>query len=283
MSPAHVVVKMVYSGDLIRPMIDYRIVAESQDVLRPFIESQPLLEPLQERTGRKEEQILAEAQIGSRKPGSRFVRTYLITYYNPELGRTEVLEGREDIRIDDIAERVIEESVGSASIYPLYSFVAQPILRKQIVPWKLKRILDEREYGTPPTFGAPTAVSVRRAEAREKEIVAVKKADERAVEQSIVRMEEAGEKLGEEIVVFEETARAVKKGRDIRRLLGRLPPLSRARYLAALKRRFSKKRILQLLLRDISFLRAVKTKLEFFSLGDLLNILRIVKGHGKKR
>lgn len=288
MAHQKVMLRMAFSGDAIRPMIDYRIVVENESVLQPFMESQPLIEPLQEKL-KKEDQVLAEVHRGAEdvtavsKKGREMKRTYLITYYNPAMKKAEVLEAKTGIVIDDVAERVIEESVGTASIYPIYSFIAQPMIRREIVPWKLKKILDEREYGTPPDFGAPYVVSVGRIEKKKREIVALRKQDRKAVESAIIRMEKAGAKLAEEIVVFEEVVAAIKSGKVIRGRLRKLPQLSRARYLALLKKKFSVKRITAMLAQDISFLKAAKRKLDFFTGGDLLNILRMVKGSGKKR
>lgn len=275
--------RMVFSGDRIRPMVDYRFVAESENILHPFLESQPMLETLLEKKEKREASLFAEASVKSQEisvnrsgRSNQHSRKYTLTYFNPELGKTEVLE-ESNVVVDDIAERVIEESTGAGSIYSIYSFVAQPLVRRKIVPWKLKKILDEREYGTPPTFGSAAMVSVARSEKKKREAAEIIKCEKKAVEKSIVRIEKCEKKLEKEIPVFQEVFSAVKSGKSLKSSLDKLPPLSRARYLAALKKKFSRKEILNFLLKDLSFLKAAERKLELFTVEDLVNILKLIK------
>ncbi len=209
--------------------------------------------------------------------------TYAITYFNPELQKTEVLEGKTAIKIKDYATKSIEESVAGQSAMPLYQFIAMPLIRKEVLPWKLEEILAEREYGTPPP--PPTGASVtpvRVIVRKESEIAAEKKRDEEvksALAETVLRKERSELKLDEEILLLEEVVSALRAGEDVDKVLERLPPLSRARFILAMrKKNLGRQALIALLIRDTAFLKSVKKKLELFTLDDLLGIYRALRG-----
>jgi hypothetical protein len=280
---------VVYAYDFaireMRPMIEMEI-ASSQDILSQFV-SQSLLVEEAKRSVKEEAEVLAQAlkKTGeSLKTGKEkgVAKTYSLTYYNPVTHKAEVIEKKIDIRVTDFVTRMIEESVGINSSAPLYTFVASPLIRTEVVPWKLKQILDEREYGTPPEFGGAAKAKV--SDEKKSEIVAIKKEDEaarEAVVEAIVRKEESEKKLSAEIVIFEETIKAIREGKGIKRPLSKLPPLSKARYKVALeKKNLSKEEIIDLLLQDVKFLKNLKKKLATLTIDGLLNLVKAMKKLG---
>jgi len=202
---------------------------------------------------------------------------YSISYYDPESGKTEYIQKNEHIRITDPSEKVIERAMASNSLYPVYDFIAQPLVVKQVDPVKLQQILDSREYGTPPKFGGPAVV---KQDVKKSEIVAY----EKAAELAILRKEEEEKKTLQEIITFDAVIRNIEKGEDIEEVLSKLPPLSRARYLLLLrKKKISRKMLLKMLLKDLNFLNGIRKKLIMFSIDDLGAILSLVKLSKKKK
>ena len=203
--------------------------------------------------------------------------TYSILYLDPVSGETDTIKREESIEIDDPAERVIEESLASSSMYPLYDFIAQPLVVQQVDPVKLQQILDSREYGTPPKFGGPAIV---RPDMKKSEIVAY----EKAAEQAVLRKEEEEKKTLQEIITFDAVIKSIQKGEDVEEALSRLPPLSRARYLLLFrKKKISKEILLKMLFKELHFLNGIKKKLMMFSIDDLGAILSLVKLSKKKK
>ncbi len=283
------------------PLMEFDNIVRNDTVLRYF-SMHALLEEQLLRMQRSQEQasVLAQAagQSADRtrtadekqagKSESESTKTYVITYYNPELHKAEVLETKSSIRIQDDVKRTVEESLGMQSLYPLYTLIASPIIRQEVVPWKLEQILSEREYATPPPFGGgAAAVPVRVVAQSQAEIVAAKKqADlvkESAVE-AMARKEKAELATDEEIVLLEETVEALRKGEDPDKVLDRLPPLSRARYAAVLRRkRLGVQAVMQLLIRDATFLKTVKEKLKTLGFNDLVALVRMLRDIQKKK
>jgi len=203
--------------------------------------------------------------------------TYSISYFDPASGETDSIQREESIEIEDPAERVIEESLASSSMYPLYDFIAQPLVVKRVDPVKLQQILDSREYGTPPKFGGPVIV---KPDVKKSEIVAY----EKAAEIAILRKEEEEKKTLHEIITFDAVIRDIQKGEDVEEALCKLPPLSRARYLLLLrKKKISKEILLKMLFKELNFLNGIKNKLMMFSIADLGAILSLVKLSKKKK
>jgi len=226
---------------------------------------------------------------GEVKKGERgTTSTYTITYYNPEMHKTEVLEAKTEIRIKDIVSKVIEESVAAASAFPIYHYIGAPIMKTEVLPWKLEEILSQREYGTPPPPPAGAAVApvkvIVRAEA---EIVAQKKKDDAikaALDKAILRKEKSELRLAQEILILEDTIAALRAGEDIEKVIARLPPLSRARYILVRRRKLlGRQAIISLLLHDAAFLKNVKKKLELFSFDDLLGMYKMLRGLQAKK
>lgn len=288
-----------FSPSELAPMLAMQTMMRDDTVLRNFMDQSLMSETLQKRQ-KGEEQASILAQVASEtssktrsssgkedKKDKETSRSYTITYYNPELKKAEVLESSSDIKIKDYTTQMIEESVAAQSAYPLYKYIGAPIIRTEVLPWKLEEILAEREYGTPPPPPSGAAVTpVKVIAMKESEIVALRKKEEElrdAVEEAIVRKEESELKVQEEIVLLEETVEALRKGDDIDKVLDRLPPLSRARYILALRKKMlGRQAIISILLRDASFLKNIRKKLELFTMDDLVNMFRIIRGLKKK-
>jgi len=265
-----------------RPMMEMEM-ATSDDILSRFI-SESLLVEEAKRSVKEEPEVLAQAEKkegetleSGKKRGT--AKTYSLTYYNPVTHKAEIIEQKVDIKVADYVTQMIEESVGLNSSAPLYTFVASPLIRTEVVPWKLKQILDEREYGTPPEFGG--GAKAKASPEKKSEIVAIAQKDEaarEAVVEAIVRKEESERKLDSQIIVFEETIKAVREGKNPLRSFSKLPPLSRARYKIALKKKkLSTEEILELLLQDVSFLKNLRKKLATLSADGLLDLVNTMK------
>lgn len=282
------------------PILQMQQVAFEDTVLRNF-QMQALLHESILKRQRQQEQagILAQAageaaekmrnshEKAAERSEKKESHTYVISYYNPELHKAEILETKSDIRIKDTATRAAEEAAAAQSLYPIYRYIGFPLLRQEVLPWKLERILSEREYGTPPSGGAGASVSpVPVIVRRQAEIEVVKRRDEylkEALAEAIRRKERSELKVGEEIVILEETVAAIRGGGNVDRLLERLPALSRARYIIALrKKQLGTQVIIDLLLKDARFLKMVKKKLEMFTIDDLLDLYRMLRGLQKR-
>jgi hypothetical protein len=283
------------SADL-APLMEFENVVRNDSVLRYFYQ-QALLDEQLLRMQKSQEQASVLAQAAGQSANrtrtaeekhmgktdeAESTRTYVITYYNPETRKAEVLEATSTIRIQDDVKRTVEESLGMRSLYPLYGLIAAPIMRQEIVPWKLEQILSEREYATPPpSAGGAGAVPVRLVAQTQAEIAAAKKQAElvrvSAVEALAIR-EKAALATDEEIIMLEEAVRALRGGEDADKVLERLPPLSRARYSAVLRRkRLGVNAVIQLLIRDATFLKTVKKKLQALGFEDLVNLVRMLR------
>jgi len=261
-----------------------------EEILAEFMSHSLLVEGKELQKG--EAEVIAEAKrppdenkLTVSKGESAESRTYSLTYYNPETNKAEVIEGKVDVRITDYATRMIEESLGIGSVYPLYAFVVTPLIRKEVVPWLLEEILNEREYGTPPATGSAPMIKVGKA-GKKSEIVTMKKQEEiarDAVVEAITRKEDSEKKLSAEIVVFEEVVAAIRKGSDPESTVQKLPPLSLARYLALLKKKkIQRATLLALLGRDTKMLRSIKKKLEMLTAEELLGLIKVMKKIRKK-
>ncbi|MFH1684999.1 MAG: hypothetical protein ABH983_01710 [Candidatus Micrarchaeota archaeon] len=283
--------KFLYSFSLsdMAPIIEMQRLAASQMAITAFNDRSTMHETLMKlQDGARQASVMAQAETASvssdlhKNAENQSIRTYSLTYYNPETQETEVIQEHADIHVKDYAKAMIEESVGSASAIPLYQYIGSPIVREEIVPWKLEKILSEREYGTPPSAGGGAAVVPMRviiqktaerkiAKARDEEIKA-------AVAEAILRKESSELKIVEEILLLEDAIEALRNGEDIDKILEKLPALSRARYLIALKKKhFTRRQIINMLLRDALFLKKIKKKLELFTLDDLLDMVKILR------
>ncbi len=290
-----------FSQSELAPLMDFDNVVRNDSVLRYFSQH-ALLEEQILRMQKTQEQASVLAQSAGEsanrtrtvdekqagKSESESTKTYVITYYNPELHKAEVLETKSSIHIQDDVKRTVEESLGMQSLYPLYALIASPMIRQEVVPWKLEQILAEREYATPPPFaGGAGAVPVRAVAQSQAEIVAAKKeADivKESAAEAMARREKAAMATDEEIILLEEAVEALRKGENADRVLDRLPPLSRARYAAVLRRkRLGVQAVIQLLIRDATFLKTVKEKLQALGFNDLVTMVRMLHDMQKKK
>jgi hypothetical protein len=276
-----------YDNELlqIRPLFEGQTV-NKEEALAAFMSHPLMLEGPKDEPSKGQAEVIAEAKktdenkTTGTKDEEGSSRTYSLTYFNPETEKAEVIEAKVDIKMTDYATRMIEESVGIGSVYPLYAFIATPMIRTEVLPWRLKEILDEREYATPPPSGGASAVRVP-GQAKQSEVVALTKlevAARDAVVEALVRKENSEARLNSEIAVFENVVAAIRKGADPGSALGSLPPLSRARYLAALRRkRLEKKEVLGLLMRDLRLLKSIRKKLETLTVDGLLGLVKAMK------
>ncbi len=291
--PAKAMFLFGLSPEQLGPIIQMQQIAHDDSVLRNFSYQALQQENLMKRQhGESQASVMAEAAnteasrtVESKEKtdkGEASSRSYTISYYNPELQKTEVLEGKADVRMKDIASQMVEEAVAGASVLPIYRYIATPLMRTEVVPWKLQQILDEREYGTPPPPPSGAGVAPAKViEAKESEIVAEKKRDElirAALAEVVIRKEKSEAKVAEELLVLEETVEALRKGEGIDKVIARLPPLSKVRYMLLIqKKNLGRYAMIQMLLREAIFLRSVKKKLEMFTVEDVVNMVKIIR------
>ncbi|MDD5096831.1 MAG: hypothetical protein PHY95_04950 [Candidatus ainarchaeum sp.] len=227
------------------------------------------------------------------------VTQFNLVYYNPELKKVEMVEESITIKSDSYSspeQQAVEEAAGQKSMQGPYSLIAQPTLHTRIDPYILDSVLSRIDVEAPKPFGGgaahvPAAVfaSVERrmqAEGQEDEVVALK-----ALREMQVRKEALLKSMGAEIIALEDAVKALQDGdRKEEKILGKLPPLSRIRYLALLRRRKGLERTLlaDLLIADVEFLEAVKNNLKGLSLRELAGVVRkfrglLGKGEGKPK
>lgn len=286
-----------FSNEDMFPLMAMQASAQQDSVLRQYFWQNIMSESIMRQVKEAQQaSVMAMAVSGANRTESRqesekergITKSYSITYYNPVLKATEVLEAKSEIKITDLTTRTIEESLAAQSVLPLYSYIGQPLMKKEVVPWKLQEILAEREYGTPPPPPAGAAVApVKVVEQKEKALLADKKKDEElkvALIEAIDRKEKSELRVEEEILILEETVEMLRRGEEIDKVIERLPPLSRARYLLVLrKKNLHRQAIIALLLKDAGFLKSVKKKLELFTTEDLINMFKILRGLQKKK
>ncbi len=269
----------------IMPLLDIRMLFIPEDIIKFFV-GKEMIEGQTKKQSAAE--IIAEAKTkeaeGTKTVETRGERkseqTYILTYYNPETNTVEKLATTNNVTIKDETQKKIEEAVGRHSGYPLYSLIAAPLMYTVVDPHLLEKILNEREYSTPPDFHGPTKVKVSDQHVAA-EIIAVtqqEKAKEAFVE-TLQRKEKAEAKIGQEIVVLEEVVKTLRKDETAEKALEKLPPLTRVRFIAALrKKQLSRTVIILLLEKDISFLKEIKKKLGSLSLQDLIRLVDTMRG-----
>jgi hypothetical protein len=277
-----------FSGADMLPIIDMQRLAAEQMALNAFENRTLMHESLLKQQGKgRQESIMAQShtqEISSKAQSKEEsqTRSYSITYYNPESEKTEVVSEETKINVKDVAQAMIDESIGTGSTLGLYNYIGTPILKEEIVPWKLEAILAEREYGTPPDAGSGAGVVPMRVikQSEKERAIAIAREEEikAAVAEAIIRKERSELEVVEEILLLEDVVEALRAGEDIEEVLKRLPPLSRARYiLASKKMHLDRKKIINMLLQDATFLKKLKKKLELFTLDDLLNMVKILR------
>jgi hypothetical protein len=263
-----------------RPLLDLEI--DQEEIASSFME-QALLEEKATKEIKDEHEVYAKTDIKEFKKeafGKSEKRTYSLTYVNPVSHKTEVIQEKIDIKITDYTTKMIEESVGINSGYPMYTYIAAPIIRKEVVPWILEEILNQREYDTPPEAGSAAAIKIP-DNAKKSEIVAIKKQEEfarEAVIETIKRKEDSQVKLNDEIIVFQEVVKAIRSGKDVKESIKRLPPLSKARYSILIrKKEIDEETLLALLMQDVSFLKGIVKKLRTLTIDGLLDLMNAIK------
>ncbi len=228
-----------------------------------------------------------EAKVGRKNLEQEMIETYSISYYNPVLKKNEIIETSTTILMEDLVKQKIEESTGMQSTYPLYSFIITPVVLKEINPIILEDILQNREYDTPPPSSGASVIKVAPQQNVVKlQLVEEKKIDEvkGALIEVIKRKEGTEKRISKEIVLLEHVTENIKKGKDIRSTIQQLGPITKARFLAALKKRgISKSIILLLLEKDILFLKSIKKKIELLSVDDLINLIKTIRFLQKKK
>jgi hypothetical protein len=225
----------------------------------------------------------------------------------PEVHKVELLESQKCVKVPDIAQQMIEESMGLRSTYTLYKYIAMPLCRTETDPLKLKEILNNREYGTPPDFGSAGVVKMNQQKeeakaeivAKEKEVrnaaievayckektekdtkgivVANRDNMRNAIIEVVYRKEKTEEEIEHEIAVLEHVVQVITEGGSMKKSIEELPPLTRARFLAAVQKMgLDRKVVVQLLVKDIAFLRGIKKKMEKFSVKELLELVKVM-------
>jgi len=278
------------------PMMQMQDVVNNESVLDNWFNQNILSETIMRRQKDMDHasiraQVISEAEPKKGEKNNMGekggVTSYTISYYNPELNQTEVLSGKSEIKIADRATKSVEETVASRSPFSIYGFIAAPLMHTEVIPWKLEEILAEREYGTPPPPPAGAAVTPVKVIARtDAEIEADKKRAEtirEAIAEFVMRKEQTELKIAEELLVIEDVISALRSGEDIDKVIERLPPLSRARYLLVKRKKsLGRLAIINLLIQDVSFLKTIKKKLELFTLDDLVGIYKVLRDLQKR-
>ncbi|MEK6982151.1 MAG: hypothetical protein AABX38_04430 [Candidatus Micrarchaeota archaeon] len=279
------VLKVSYqiTSEGIKPLVEARVIIQNDDVLA-LLAKQVLSEGLVKR--KSEEEVLAKTKVkesnriekkkGSAKEGEFETRTYILSYFNPELDKAEELEETTELEIKDPIQASIEEAVGEKSTFKIYSFIASPIIRKEINPEIVKEILENRDYDTPPKFGGAQIVRILNSSNSKIKIIPAEAY--KATIEMVKRKELIEKRVVQQIVVLEKVQEDIKISPNLQKILDKLPPLTRARMLIALrKKKLDQIQILKLLEKDSKFLKEVKKKLETMTTSDLLAIVRAIK------
>ena len=186
------------------------------------------------------------------------------------------MEETTELEIKDPIQASIEEAVGEKSTFKIYSFIASPIIRKEINPEIVKEILENRDYDTPPKFGGAQIVRILNSSNSKIKIIPAEAY--KATIEMVKRKELIEKRVVQQIVVLEKVQEDIKISPNLQKILDKLPPLTRARMLIALrKKKLDQIQILKLLEKDSKFLKEVKKKLETMTTSDLLAIVRAIK------
>jgi hypothetical protein len=264
----------------LRPLFETSIIYEKEDMLALLSKQQPQVEELMKKSGPEiMAQPMQEAPKKILRPKTEEIesKTYSLSYFNPETNKTEVLSSTSEVKIKDQVQMQIEESMASKSAFGIYSFVATPLMLKQVDPYLLEQILKNIDYETPPPFGAAPLVISPKAKVSEIVEVRRKEAVKEAIVEAVDRKEKVEAKIGEELILLEEAIKAIRKKKPIDDILAKLPPLTRARFEILLKRKkLNSRAIIELLKKDAAFLRAVRKKLEGMTSNELLGLVKTI-------
>ncbi len=205
--------------------------------------------------------------------------TYILVYLNPETKKAEMVEGKVTINYEDETQQIIEEALGMRSAYGMYSLVATPMIREQIDERLMEEILEKIKYENPDPFGGGTAVKVN-YEALSPKLIKEYGDKIIAFEVAEKRRQMLEERIEEQMVVVEAVVRKLDAPHlHTKEVLHQLSPLMMERMLALFreKKRLSKKEVRKLLLKDLQFLSAAKTKLGAMRVQDILKVVLKIK------
>ncbi len=278
--------KVIYNYEFgwneLTPMIDSQPMLEKEDMAK-FYAASIMTEGVVKQE-KEEAEVLAEAKQSDSDSGSKSSldsagegtteTNYTITYYNPSTHKAEVLSGNTMIKTKDYIKKGVEESTASRSTYPIYSLVTSPLFMTVVDQAKLEQILNEREYDTPPPFGAAPMVKLKISNQSE---IVVAPDVKQAVVETMKRKAVTEQKLDEEIVSLEHSIEKLKSGASSVVAMRELGPLTRVRFLTALKTgKIKKENLMILLKKDISFLTSIKKKLASMGTRGLLELVRSI-------
>ena len=220
---------------------------------------------------------------------------FTLLYYNPELKKTEVIQEDITLKYSDYSspeQKAVEESVSQKSTFPVYSMVTSPLMRTKVNPYILEAVLSRIEVVSPSPFGGGAPASLTSPEERAAmqeivddgtaaEVVAVEAIREVADRKAVVE-----EELDKEIIALEEAVQALQEtDTPEKKIVEKLPPLSRARFLALLRKRKKVERTLlaDLLLLDAEFLVTFRKTLAKTGLRKLAEVLKKFKKMSAKK
>lgn len=231
----------------------------------------------------KHKDLFQKTHIEENAKTDREFHTYYLVYFNPETKKADIIEGTVLLEYEDETQQVIEESLGQRSAYSIYSMIAMPLIREQVDEQLLQEIKDKIKIETPDPFGGGTPVHIS-SETVSKKIIEEYGDKIIALEVAEKRKQMLEEKMAAQIMVADSVVKKLESNnQNIRKLLEVLPPLSRARMLALFRKgkRISKKQIRELLIKDIKFLSAVKSKLSSMRAEDVLKTVLKIKNDKK--
>lgn len=215
-------------------------------------------------------------QIQKPEKSEKETTTYSLVYYNPESKKTEVIDESITLNYGDEIQQTIEEGLGQRSALGMYSLVATPIIKQEIDELKLKEILDKIKIDSPSPFGGAAPIIITQdvlspkiIEKYGEEIIALELAEEKKLS--------IEERLTAQIQVMDEAIKNFDlNSKDSAKFvnLAELPPLTKARMIALIKKKkISKREIKSLLLKDIYFLKAVKQKIGVMRIQDIFSVV----------
>ena len=211
---------------------------------------------------------------------------FTLLYYNPELKKTEVIQEDVSLKYSDYSgpeQQAVEESVSQKSTYPVYSLVTSPLMRTKVNPYILEAVLSRIEVVSPSPFGggAPVPLASQEAKAAMQEIADDGSAAEivavEAIRELADRKAAVEKELDREIIALEEAVQALQEtDKPEKKIMEKLPPLSRARFQALMRSRKKVERTLlaDLLLLDAEFLVTFRKNLAKTGLRKLADILK---------
>ncbi|MEW6528913.1 MAG: hypothetical protein AB1391_03420 [Candidatus Micrarchaeota archaeon] len=204
--------------------------------------------------------------------------TYALVYYNPESKKAELVEETVSLNYEDTAQQILEEGLGQRSTYGLYSFIVAQIIKEQIDEPLLREIMARIKIEQPDPFGGGTAIQVNYA-VFDKKTLEKYSSKIIALNDAQYKKAELEEKIAAHIELIDKIVENMQHtNSDMLELIMKLPPLSRERMLALFrKKKISKKQIVELLLKDNTFLKAVKEKTKLMDIIDILQVVQNLK------